>query len=239
MISGLSKAITLYLAPLLALTAILLTLFAYLAPTFLLHDRVALVTVVPSTALTQINSNSSQGLDGPSMFLGVLGSCSKASNSANLSCTAPSVTPQYDFSVLPGDAPEFLLSAPDATSPIFIAIAISFSILFFFSFTMISFRHKMNPKLAGILDKPMLQRLSAWVGIFGFMVGQTAFLIIRIWFGKAVQDFNASIIAQGQLGPKLIASTGNAFTLVWLAYAFYAIPVIISLTKLNVTATKK
>ena len=73
MISGLSKAITLYLAPLLALTSILLTLFAYLAPTFLLHDKVALVTVVPSTALTQTNSNSSQGLDGPSIFLGVLG----------------------------------------------------------------------------------------------------------------------------------------------------------------------
>ena len=26
---------------------------------------------------------------------------------------------------------------------------------------------------------------------------------------------------------------------VWVAYAFYAVPVIISLTKLNVTATKK
>ena len=44
------------------------------------------------------------------------------------------------------------------------------------------------------------------------LLGQTAFLIIRIWFGKAIQDFNASIISQGQLGPKLIASTGNAFT---------------------------
>ena len=72
MISGLSKAITLYLAPLLALTAILLSLFAYLAPTFLLHDKVALVTVVPSTALIP-NSNSSQSLDGPSIFMGVLG----------------------------------------------------------------------------------------------------------------------------------------------------------------------
>lgn len=71
MISGLSKAITLYLAPLLALTAILLSLFAYLAPTLLLHDKVALVTVVPSTALIQ--ANASQGLDGPSIFMGVLG----------------------------------------------------------------------------------------------------------------------------------------------------------------------
>jgi hypothetical protein len=33
-----------------------------------------------------------------------------------------------------------------------------------------------------------------------------------MWFGKAIQDFNASIAAQGQQGPKLIASVGNAFT---------------------------
>jgi hypothetical protein len=33
-----------------------------------------------------------------------------------------------------------------------------------------------------------------------------------MWFGKAVDDFNASIISQGQQGPKLIAVTGNAFT---------------------------
>ena len=71
MISGLSKAITLYLAPLLALTAIFLTLFAYLAPTLLLHDKVALITVVPSTSLVQ--ANASKNLDGPSIFIGVLG----------------------------------------------------------------------------------------------------------------------------------------------------------------------
>jgi len=71
MILGLSKAVTLYLAPILALTAIILSLFAYLAPTLLLHDKVALLTVVPSTALVQ--PGSSQGLDGPSVFLGALG----------------------------------------------------------------------------------------------------------------------------------------------------------------------
>jgi hypothetical protein len=71
MIAGLSKAVTLYLAPLLALTAILLSLFALLAPTLLLHDRVALLTVVPSTALIQ--TGSSTGVDGPSVFMGLLG----------------------------------------------------------------------------------------------------------------------------------------------------------------------
>jgi hypothetical protein len=82
MISGLSKAITLYLAPLLALTAIFLSFFAYLAPTFLLHDQVALVTVVPSTALVQ--ADASQGLDGPSVFMGVLGMPVKSCYSCTL-----------------------------------------------------------------------------------------------------------------------------------------------------------
>lgn len=85
----------------------------------------------------------------------------------------------------------------------------------------------------------MLQRLSAWIGFFSFMIGVTTFLIIRMWFGKAVQDFNASIVAQGQQGPKLIASIGNAFTMVWVGYAFFAVPVITSLAKLNVMATKQ
>lgn len=82
----------------------------------------------------------------------------------------------------------------------------------------------------------------------------SSFLILRMWFGKAVQDFNLMIAAQGSEGPKLIADTGNAFTsaysnihhllfctilmntftVIWVAYAFSAVPIIISLTKLNV-----
>jgi len=96
----------------------------------------------------------------------------------------------------------------------------------------------MGGKLSSILEKPMVQRLSAWVGFFGFLIGITSFLIVRMWFGKAVQDFNSSVEAAGQNGPELIANLGNAFTMAWVAYAFYAVPVIASLAKLNVTATK-
>lgn len=71
MIEGLSKAVTLYLASVLTLTAILLSLFAFLSPTLMLHDRVALLTVTPSTSLVQ--AGPSQGVDGPSLFLGALG----------------------------------------------------------------------------------------------------------------------------------------------------------------------
>ncbi|KAF8898703.1 hypothetical protein BD779DRAFT_30792 [Infundibulicybe gibba] len=236
MIAGLSKAVTLYLAPVLALTAIILSLFAFLAPSLLLHDQVALLVVSPSTALVQ--AGPAQGVDGPSIFLGALGSCSRVNNAAGINCVAPSISPIYDLSALPDKAPNLLLSAPTPTTPAFIAVALAFSIVFFFMFTMISFRHKMGAKLNASLDKPLVQRLSAWIGFFGFIIGLTSFLIVRMWFGKAIQDFNNSIQAQGQQGPKLVASTGNAFTMVWVAYAFSAVPIIISLAKLNVTASK-
>lgn len=70
MINGFAKFSVLYLAPLLMLTAFLLSLFALLSPSAMLHDQVALLTVTPSTALT--NPQASAG-DGPSVFMGALG----------------------------------------------------------------------------------------------------------------------------------------------------------------------
>lgn len=65
MIAGLSKAVTFCLAPLFALTAILLSLFTLLAPTLLLHKRVALLTVVPldlnSPLISEMHSQVSSG----------------------------------------------------------------------------------------------------------------------------------------------------------------------------------
>ncbi|KAF7347801.1 hypothetical protein MVEN_01537600 [Mycena venus] len=235
MIAGLSKAATLYLAPVLTLTAIILSLFAYLAPVLLLQDKVALLTVTPSTALVQ---NASHAVDGPSLFLGVLGSCSRPKNNAGINCTSPTLNPIYDVSALPNSAPRLLLSAPTQATPVFLGIGLACSIIFFITFTLISFRHKMGEKMSAALDKPLVQRLSAWLGFFGFMIGITSFLILRMWFGKASDDFNDSIALQGSNGPQLIANVSNAFTMVWVAYAFYAVPLIISLSKLNVKATK-
>ncbi|KAJ7619064.1 hypothetical protein DFH06DRAFT_1235196 [Mycena polygramma] len=236
MIAGLSKATTLYLAPVLTLTAIILSLFSYLAPVLLLQDKIALLTVTPSTAIQK--SSNSAPVDGPSVFLGVLGSCSRPKNDAHVNCTIPTLNPVYDVSVLPSSAPRLLLAAPTQATPVFLGIALACSIIFFITFTMISFRHKMGAKMTDMLDKPMVQRLSAWIGFFGFMIGITSFLILRMWFGKASDDFNDSIALQGSEGPQIIANVGNAFTMVWVAYAFYSVPLIISLSKLNVKATK-
>lgn len=72
MIAGLSKAVTLYLATLLALTAMFLTYFAFLAPVLLLEDRVSLLSVTPSTSL-QDNPPSGDKVDGPTLRIGALG----------------------------------------------------------------------------------------------------------------------------------------------------------------------
>ncbi|KAH9486904.1 hypothetical protein JR316_0000970 [Psilocybe cubensis] len=226
MISGLSKAVVLYLAPVLQLTAILLSLFSLLAPTLLLHDRVSLITVLPSTELQA----ETQSVDGPSVFMGMLvrQSQGRCKHKLHKRHNVPQIC----------NAPTMLLSAPSASVPAFVAIGIFLSTVFFVIFTVISFRHKMGAKLAALLEKPMLPRVSAWIGVFGFLIGLTSFLILRMWFGKSVQDFNGSISVQGKNGPQLIASIGNAFTMAWVAYAFYAVPVISSLTKLNITSTK-
>lgn len=71
MLADISKATTLYLTPVLMLTSLFLTLFAYLAPVVMLHSQVSLLTVTPSSVLTQPGSN--QAVDGPSMLLGMLG----------------------------------------------------------------------------------------------------------------------------------------------------------------------
>jgi len=229
MISGLSKAITLYLAPLLMLTALLLSIFAFLAPVVLLHHQVYLLSVTPTS------SSSGEATDGPSVFLGLLGSCSRLQNTAPTNCTNSTLIPTYDLHVLPGNAP-VLLSPPGVSISVAIAIAEALSLFFLIAFISTFFHHKLGSNFGGIFTKPATHRLTALIGFFGFLIGITSFLIARIWFEKAAQDFNNIVSTEGQT--KFVASMGNAFTMAWVAYAFFAVPVIISLAKINVKATK-
>jgi large-conductance mechanosensitive channel len=73
--------------------------------------------------------------------------------------------------VLPDSVPSHLLSAPVASTATFIAVAIAFMITFFVLFLLISFSHKMG-KVKSTFQKPMFQRISAWIGVFGFIVGE-------------------------------------------------------------------
>jgi hypothetical protein len=95
---------------------------------------------------------------------------------------------------------------------------------------MISLRAFLGAKLSAVLDRPALHRASAWLGLLGFMIGKslrflgysiqssdhalglTSFLVIRMWFGKAVEDFNTAIVEAGSNAPQLIAQLSNGFT---------------------------
>jgi hypothetical protein len=206
MIALISNAVTLYLAPVLFLTAIFLCLFSYLSPVVMLHSQVSLLAVRPSLALSPNNTGN---IDGPTVLLGVLGplnkiqafiailihlicigSCAKSHNSGAFSCTPASLNPSYsrsffwsrvsipadfgilDLTVLPKNAPN-LLSAPAATTPAFLALSLSFSVMFFILFTMIAFRARLGGRISGMLEKPLLEKVSAWIGFMGFMIGQS------------------------------------------------------------------
>ncbi|KAF9241347.1 hypothetical protein BU15DRAFT_45017 [Melanogaster broomeanus] len=234
MLLNVSKGTTVYLTPVLMLTSLFLILFAYLAPAVMLHSHVSLLTVTPYSALAQPG----QAVDGPSMLEGMLGSCSKPNNVAGLTCTSSSFTPVLNTSVFTSNTPTAILAAPPAVAAAFLAISLALSIIFFFMLTAISFRHLMG-KRGNLCEKPMFQEVSAWIGISSFVLGLGSFLVVRMYFGKAAADFNLSIQGQGTSGPQLIASTSNGFTMVWIGYAFFAIPVVVSLAKLHVLATKK
>ncbi|KIY71597.1 hypothetical protein CYLTODRAFT_389979 [Cylindrobasidium torrendii FP15055 ss-10] len=232
MIAGLSKAVTLYLTPVLALTAVVLSVLAFLAPTLVLQDRVALLTVTPS-----FDNDSGEQLDGPSLFLGLLGSCSRPKNDEAINCTSTSFMPVYDFSDLPSEAPRILLSSPSGCSGA-IAAGMLLSVIFFFTFTFVAFGHKMGDKMAAMVDRPLIQRTVAWLGFVGFLTGITSLLIVRMWYGKGVDDFNKSIQMIITNPPRVHADLGNGFTMMWVAYAFYGVPVIVALSKLHVKAAK-
>jgi len=56
-----------------------------------------------------------------------------------------------------------------------------------------------------------------------------------MWFGKSVDDFNNQIQLMGANAPELIAEISNGFTMVWVGYVFYAVPLVYSLAKLHVS----
>ena len=101
MIANLSKAIILYLAPLLALTAFLLNLFVFLSPTVLFHDQVSLAKVSPALLdLASKTLHKDNSVEGPTVLVGMLGSCARASNKEVLFCTSPSFAATYSASFI-------------------------------------------------------------------------------------------------------------------------------------------
>jgi hypothetical protein len=113
---------------------------------------------------------------------------------------------RLDLTVLDGNSRN-LLRAPSSAIPAFIAFSLALTVFFFILFTLISLRHKLG-KFGGRLESPLLQRVAAWIGVFGFLVGLSAFLILRLWFGKAIDDFNTASMLNND---DVLAQSGNGF----------------------------
>ncbi|TDL28470.1 hypothetical protein BD410DRAFT_780979 [Rickenella mellea] len=227
MIAAASKAVKLYLAPVLAFTATLLSLLAFLAPSVLLHSQVSLISVGPSTEKSA-----------PTILMGALGSCSRPNDKSPFKCTTPSLSPAYDLSALPSNTPH-IISSPTSATPVFILISLIFTSTFLFMFTLFSLRSKLGSALSARLDSPFAHRAVAWLGLLGFMIGLTAFLVLRMWFGKSVDDFNVGISELGNAAPAIVASVGNGFKMIYAAYAFLAVPVVLSLSELHTKTGSK
>ena len=68
-----------------------------------------------------------------------------------------------------------------ASTPAFIGVSLMFSAIFFTLSSPIAFHAKLGPKLGPALGKPMAQRVSAWIGIFGFMIGTIVGIRISVF----------------------------------------------------------
>jgi hypothetical protein len=90
----------LVLASLLCLVSSILSLLVLLAPTVVSNDNVALARIYPAILNLAKNSTSQGGeVDGPSVLLGLLGSCARSTNDAPFVCTAPSPAAAYSTRV--------------------------------------------------------------------------------------------------------------------------------------------
>jgi hypothetical protein len=218
------RGITHYLAPLLYLTALFLSVFVYLSPALMLHDQVALLTVTPTATMQPGPTNGSR------LLLGALGSCSKENSTAQVQCTNPNLHPVYDLSVLPSSTPTLSIPSLVLKTPHFIAFSLGCALVFFVLYVLTAYRYKMG-KAGQRFDNRTMQKLITYLGVLGILIGLGSFVSLRKWLGTSVQDFNGAIQAK-YTGPQFVARIGNGFIILWVAYGFYSVAVFVALTKL-------
>jgi len=254
MLELLTRLLTHQLPPILSLVAFILALLALLSPVPALHTSVNLLTITPSQLstppsvrdvasfeeLSRFNvrtlretyiemARDSTG-DGPSVFMGLLGSCSRSSDEADVACTNSTFNPVYDLSALPSNTPALALDGPTSSTPEFILT----SIILLFLFSLHHALFSLMPEGARIqVPLTRMARAMAWLGVIGWLVGMVAVIVLRAWYGNAQTAFNKAIATAGSSAPELTAAVGNGFTMLWIAYAFFAPALLLALVKLN------
>lgn len=228
MIIDLSKVAT-ALAPVFAFVGILLSLLAFIAPDPVL--RISLLTITPSTSSAGVPSHSGNSSD---ILLGLLSSCIRSPGSTKLHCTSRALKPVYNLSPLPAGAPSFLVSPPTILIPAFL-VALVLSMVFLLSFTLATFGWPKYSTKSDSEKKPdatkkikesnshrWMRHIVIWSGLCGLLIGLSFFLLAKLWFDKIAIDFNKGITTKS--GPIYTAQAGNGFTLAWLSYGAYLVP---------------
>ncbi|EJT96930.1 hypothetical protein DACRYDRAFT_25367 [Dacryopinax primogenitus] len=252
MLALLTRLLTHHLPPVLSLVSFILALLALLSPVPALHTSVNLLSITPTQSpaakrdvaafeeLSRFNIRTLRELhielardttvDGPSIFMGLLGSCARSSNEADVTCTNSTFNPTYDLSALPTNTPALALDGPTASTPEFILTSIILLFLFSAHHALASLLPE-GAKIHGPLGK--MARAMGWLGVIGWLVGMVAVIVLRAWYGNAQSAFAKAIAAAGSSAPALTATVGNGFTMLWIAYAFAAPALLIALVKLN------
>ncbi|KZT61184.1 hypothetical protein CALCODRAFT_46681 [Calocera cornea HHB12733] len=251
MLSLLTRLLTHQLPPVLSLVSFILAILALLSPVPILHTNVALLTITPSQgpfqkrdvaafdemsrfnvrALreTHIEMVRDSTVDGVSIFMGLLGSCSRPTSEQPVTCTNATFSPTYDIN-LPATSPTLALDGPTSSTPEFILT----SIILLFLFSVHHALSSLIPEGAKIhVPLTRMSRAMAWLGVIGWLIGMVAVIVLRAWYGNAESAFNKGIAAAAAFSPGLTATVGNGFTMFWISYAFAAPALLIALVKLN------
>ncbi|KAJ7192343.1 hypothetical protein GGX14DRAFT_406446 [Mycena pura] len=196
--------IALLLTPSATLVAFIFNLLVLLDPVSLQSAQFAFLYVKPSGEA-----------DGPTLFLGLLGSCSRPDNEAQFNCTSMSFAPTYILSDYPAQQ---LLSPPpsSAGATIFITLSLVSSGIFFLAFLAME---------RGWSTRPFIKTLANFSGFIAWLCGICGFIIASVWFRKVADDFNE---INGDDAP-LVAVTGEAFTMGFVSIILGGLAVILSM----------
>ncbi|KAG8907261.1 hypothetical protein FRB99_004955 [Tulasnella sp. 403] len=251
---SLSKFFTTYLSPLFTLICIGLVSFTYLGPAPLHQTGISLVNIIPgNAALAQANFIRSdvllerrvpratavaliqraetvakaQAVEGPTVRIGLLGSCTKRPGNDTPVCTKPLLDPTYDVSALPQSTP--FLPRPAQTSPYWILVSIV-GLFIFFLMTAI----QGSGRVPLYAENPILNQFIGLVGLVGWLSGIVTVIVLRVTMANAIMRFNTEAANTKQ---SLMAMFGNGFTLLWVAYALSVPSVAFALFKVSNTVT--
>jgi len=231
MIEGFSEFVVIGLGPVLMIVSFVLIVVTFLAPTMLFHASVALLTV--TSANQTLDPVQDTGSVGPSLFLGALGSCGRYANSTKILCTNSSLSPTYNTSAIqiPDSTAYTILSYSPATAADFILLSLVLSFLFFVGYTAQCIQQAKKIEIWA----PFRSRYVATCGVFGFFTGIIPFIVMRMWFEEMLTDYNAveDVEMGGRQGLVLLAATGHGFTMAWVAYAFYLVPLVASFSGIS------